>query len=135
MNKYEQIKILAAALYGAARDKKQAELEKVVDNFGLHLKGKKLMSLLPEILNELERIYFEDKNIAAVQVISKNKLNDEQLAEIIRLVQNKSGRSARLRQCQDDELIGGTIVRYEDKLLDLSIKNQLTSLKKQLANY
>ncbi|NCP17056.1 ATP synthase F1 subunit delta [Candidatus Kuenenbacteria bacterium CG_4_9_14_3_um_filter_39_14] len=134
MKKKDQVKILAAALYAAARDKKQPELEKVVSNFGLYLKARELMSLLPEILSELERIYFEDKNIVAAEVISKNKLSDHQLAEIAGLVQNKTGKSARVKQVENEELIGGAAIRHDDKLLDLSLKNQLISLKKQLAN-
>jgi len=134
MKKKDQVKILSAALYAAAMDKKQSELEKAVGNFGLYLKARELMSLLPGILNELERIYFEDKDIVAAEVTSKNKLSDSQLTEIIRLVQNKTSKSVQVKQIQDDEIIGGAAVRYNDKLLDLSLKNQLVSLKKQLAN-
>lgn len=132
MKKAEQIKILASALYEAAQDKKKNDLQKVVDNFGLYLKEKGLMSLMPSVLEELKKIYFEKKNIVQAGVVSKNELSQTELKEIIGLVRKRTERGVELNKTTDNSLLGGIRIRYEDKLLDLSLKNQLNNLKKEL---
>ncbi|MBT4209809.1 MAG: F0F1 ATP synthase subunit delta, partial [Candidatus Komeilibacteria bacterium] len=34
----------------------------------------------------------------------------------------------------DEDLVGGAVVKYNDKIIDMSIRHQLNNLAKQLSN-
>jgi len=97
-----------------------------------YLKQKHLVNLAPNILNHLEQLYFEGHNIVATEILSKYDLSQKEIKEISELIENKTASQIKIKQGKDDRLIGGAIIRYKDKIIDLSLKNQLNSLTKQL---
>lgn len=129
-----QAKILAQSVYEAVRGKNQTAIDKIVNNFFHYLREHRLRHLVPEVLSELEKIYFEENNITRVQIHSKNKLDEALFKEIINLVKARSKKEVMLRSELDPDLIGGATVRYDDKLIDLSFKKQLSSLAKKLSS-
>jgi len=131
MKKNEQVKILATAIYLAIKDKQDEELKKVVDNFLVYLTDHRLNFLIPEILIQIEERYLMDNNTVGAEVTAKEKLDHKELEQIIELIKDKSKKKVVIKQQQDDSVLGGVVVKYEDKLLDMSLKNQLNSLAKR----
>lgn len=134
MKNKKQAKILAAALYQAAKNKTGQELHKVVDIFLAYLKRHNWFYLIPDILKVLEDIYLVDKNMLKVKVGSRYEL-DNQLLDLIKdYITKKTGKRVELKSELDENLIGGVRVRYADRLIDASIKHKLNKLIKQFSN-
>jgi len=47
------------------------------------------------------------------------------------LIKNRSNKEVVIKQRQDSNVLGGVVVKYEDKLIDMSLKNQLSNLAKR----
>lgn len=133
MRSKARIKILAEALYSAAQDKQGKELEKVADNFMNYLKLRRLRGMIGGILDELELIESKQQGRIMARVIAKHELGGVELNQVIKLVELKTGKKAEVRQEADEGVMGGMVVRYEDKILDFSIKNKLKKLKEELS--
>jgi len=129
-----QVKILASALYEASRDKKGKELDRVMSNFSDYLSKHHLVSMIPSILAELKTIYFKDNNIVATRIISKQDLDQSEIKKIVDLVKFKTKQEVSVEEEIDASVLGGAVIKYNDKIIDLSIKNQLNNLAKQLNN-
>lgn len=127
-------KILAKGVYRAlsGKDKKQSDL--IVANFLSYITSHKLEKMIPSVLEELEKIYFTEKGIVSASIYSKEKLDEKQIKAIAKLIEGKTNKTVVSKEEIDESLIGGAVVKYNDKVIDMSIKNQLNNLAKDLAN-
>lgn len=132
--KKNQAKILAAGLYQASRDKKGKELDNIISNFSDYLSQHHLVSMIPSILAELESIHFKAEGIVAAKITSKEELPQAEVKKIADLVKSKTKQTVEVKTETDEDLIGGAVVKYNDKIIDMSLKNQLNNLAKQLSN-
>ncbi|MCI4625940.1 MAG: ATP synthase F1 subunit delta [Candidatus Magnetoovum sp. WYHC-5] len=90
------------------------------------------LSLLPEIIDALIKIYYEANNIARVIVITPIKLDmqaEERLKESLKV---RLGRDVVLDYRIDTTVIGGLKVQVENTVLDTTIKGELGLLKASL---
>ena len=67
-----------------------------------------------------------------VDVTVATKLTDEVLGQVQQAVSKALGKTAVLHETIDESIIGGMIVRVEDKLIDASVKSQLAAMKREL---
>ncbi len=128
-----QAKILALGLYQATHGKENKDIDKIVTNFFRYLREHRLRHQVPKILAELEKLYFQENNITKAHIWSKSKLDETMIKEISSLVANKTKKEVRVDTDIDDSLVGGALVRYGDKLIDISFKKQLSNLAKKLS--
>lgn len=84
--------------------------------------------LARQVLREADRI----EGIARVQVTSADPLTDD-LRERLQESIGKDGRRVILEEAVDPAIIGGLILREEDRLLDLSVNASLRAMEEQLA--
>ena len=127
-------KILATALYRASLGKQGKDLEKIIKNFSAYLANHHLVGMISDILKELEKLHFAAEGIVMAKVTSREKLSPVEIKKIEDLVAKKTKNKVVVRQEEDQSILGGTIIKYHDKIVDLSIRNQLKSLAKQLSN-
>ncbi len=127
----EQARVLARSVYLAIKETK--DVKKVVDNFLIYINQHRLENLIKEVLKELEQLYFEEKNIVSTKVITKEELNKDEIKVIEQLVKQKTDKQALVQTELNQEILGGVVVKYHDKVIDLSLKNQLNNLAKQLS--
>ena len=132
--KKNQVKILALALYEASKDKKGKELDKVIANFSAYLSQHYLVSMIPSILIELENIHFLNEGIVATKVTSPAELDKTEIKKISDLVKAKTKQEVVVKTEEDKDLVGGAVIKYNDKIIDMSIRQQLNNLAKQLSN-
>ncbi|MDP2812180.1 MAG: ATP synthase F1 subunit delta [bacterium] len=127
-------KILAKAVYTAlfGKDKKQSDF--VVANFLSYLRQHRLEKMIPKILKELENIYFSEHQIISASIYSKEKLDEKQVKNIVKRIEEKTNKKVISQEEIDESLIGGAVVKYGNMVIDLSIKSQLNKLAKQLSN-
>ena len=67
-----------------------------------------------------------------LHVRSARALDEDQKNEIVSLVAQKSGKTVELHEHIEPDLIGGTIVRLDDYVIDGSLKRKLKALRKAL---
>jgi len=132
--KNNQVKILAIAIYEASKDKKSKELDTVITNFSAYLKQHYLVSMISSILVELEKIHFLNEGIVATKVASPKELDKMEIRKISDLVKTKIKQEVVVKNEKDKDLIGGVVIKYNDKVIDMSIRHQLNNLGKQLSN-
>jgi F-type H+-transporting ATPase subunit delta len=90
-------------------------------------------SYLVEIANQFIAIYNDQKGIARATVTAATPLDESSLNQIKTYISKKINKPhVQLTVKTDAEIIGGLVINYEDKLLDMSIKNELNKLKQQL---
>ena len=86
-----------------------------------------------EIANQFIAIYNDQKGIARATVTAATTLDEASLNQIKAYISKKINKPhVQLTVKTDADIIGGLVINYEDKLLDMSIKSELNKLKQQL---
>ena len=134
MKATEQATILAKAVFLSLAEKNKEETKKVVDNFITYLQEHKLMSLLPKVMIALRALQNQATDTVGVTVISSQELTDNLLKKLSSIMKDRLDKDVILDNQLDKEIIGGLLLRYDDKMIDVSIKNKVNQLVKQLAN-
>lgn len=89
---------------------------------------------LVRILEYFIRCVKKEKNIGIADVTSAVTLSDSQKADIEkRLLDTTSYTSMEVSYNVDKSIIGGLVIRIEDRVVDSSIKNKLEKMSKALA--
>ena len=88
--------------------------------------------ILPLLARQVLREADRSEGIARIQVTSAEPLTDA-LRQQLRDALGRDGRSVLLEETVDPAIIGGLILREEDRLLDLSVHASLRAMEEQLA--
>lgn len=134
MKPAEQATILAKAVFLSLAEKNKEQAKKVVDNFIVYLQEHKLMPLLPKIFIALQALQNKATDTVGVTITSSQELTDNLLKKISSIMQDRLEKNVVLKNQLDQDLMGGLLLRYDDKMIDASIKKQVNQLAKQLAN-
>jgi F-type H+-transporting ATPase subunit delta len=114
--------ICAVALHEAGR------------NFFKLLALKHRLDILPEIAELFETYRIEHEKTARVEVISAAPLNTTEQQQLTQALHLRLQRAVTLDCRVDDTLLGGTIIKAGDWVIDDSIRSKLTRLNTVLTN-
>ncbi len=92
---------------------------------------KKREGLLPDIASTFIDIYKQQKNIKTIQITTATTLQNEQKEKIISLLKTSEKSTIEIKEVVDEDIIGGLILRIEDKQIDESIRRKLSDLTKE----
>jgi len=84
------------------------------------------------IYNCMNFLYNKENNIIKCQVVSAFELNDDTKEKIIQFLKDTTKANIIADYTVDNSIIGGLLVRIDDKVYDTTIKNKLKELKKSL---
>lgn len=121
-------KTYSKALYKAAEGLKGKDLEKILGNFILILARARKLKQAEKIIEEFKKYAKKQEGILEIKIISARKISDD-LAEKIG---KAFGKKVEITKEVDENLLGGFIVKTEDKIFDASVKTQLNNLKQRL---
>jgi F-type H+-transporting ATPase subunit delta len=93
---------------------------------------KNAMRKLPEIADAYDDLLDEQQGKVEVDVTVAQKLSPEQLEQVRQRVGAALGKDAVVHQYVDESIIGGLVLRVQDKLIDASVRNQLQAMREQL---
>lgn len=96
-----------------------------------HQRGELLVQIFKRVISQYKQI----KGIVDAKVYSATSLKPEiqdQLKEIIKQIKNNNDITIELSTDQDQSLLGGFMLQFEDKLLDKSVASQLKNLRQTL---
>ena len=103
-------------------------------NFLGLLNSKNRIGLLGEIIDSYEEMMEEQLGNVEVDVTVSHRLTPEQLEQVHQRVSSALGRNAVVHQYVDEAIIGGMVLRVQDKLIDASVKFQLEQMRRRLMN-
>jgi len=110
--------------------KKASELTK---QFLLLISSRNREALIGDIANAFVRQYKVIKKIVVTEITSAVKLADDQKKQILHLLNTVESSSVEVIEKINPEIIGGFIVRVDDKQIDASISRRLDDLKQNFS--
>jgi F-type H+-transporting ATPase subunit delta len=93
---------------------------------------KQRANVLPQILEEFNRLVDEYRGEGDAEVTSAVPLSAAQVAALQASLQARFGIKVRLSTRIDPNILGGLVVRVGDKLIDASVATKLQSMNEQL---
>jgi F-type H+-transporting ATPase subunit delta len=101
-------------------------------NFLKLLCTKKRSEFLLEVIDNFKVRILDHEGVLTGQIISATPLSQDQVQDIHNKITSQSGRKVQLSQEIDKDLMGGFIVKVKDRVIDLSVRNQLDKLRNKL---
>lgn len=90
------------------------------------------LSSLRQIAFAYHDLLDEQLGKVEVDVIVAQRLTPEQLEQVRQRISTALKRQAVVHQYVDESIIGGLVIRVEDRLLDASVRAQLRAVRRQL---
>lgn len=113
----------------------KGKINEITQNFIGILMRKNRESYLPEIIAAFIEQYNTLHNITPVTVITAQPISEELKTVIMQKLKSTAGlQTVELHQELDADIIGGFVLRWEDKMIDNSIARGLTLLKDEFDN-
>lgn len=87
---------------------------------------------IAEIRREFERLVAEEERVLEVELTTARALSPDEAADIVRKIEQVSGRRVVARTTVDPSLIGGLVLQAGSFRADASIRGRLASLREEL---
>jgi len=112
----------------------KAVLEKIgaanlTTKFILTLTSKRRLFALLDVIRSFERLVARLRGEVQATVISARALSDSETADLKAALKAKLGRDPRLETKVDPSLLGGLVVKVGSRMIDSSIRTQLTGIR------
>ena len=91
-------------------------------------------SLLESVANEFVTLYNKKKGISHVSVTTTIKLDAGQKKSFEQLASSITGNKPVIEEKIDKDILGGFIMKFEDKQIDDSVRGRLNELKLKFSN-
>lgn len=101
-------------------------------NFLVLITSNKRESYIPGIFRNLEDLYRGEEGIKAAVLTSAQPVSESLVAEIRQILEVQFNAKVELSRKVDSNLIGGFVLRVEDKQYDASLSTQLKKIREQL---
>lgn len=88
---------------------------------------------LEDISETFEVLYREHKGIVPVTIITAKEVDSENEAAIAKILREYTERSIEFSTVVDENVLGGFILKWEDKQYDATLRRKLTQIRKILA--
>jgi F-type H+-transporting ATPase subunit delta len=103
-----------------------------VRNFLLLLAEKGRIAELEPIYEEFERLVAADEGVLDVELTTAYELSDQEANEIVRQIEQNSGRRVEATRKVDPDLIGGIVMQVGSRRADASVRGRLNRLRQEL---
>ncbi len=124
----------AQALYQSIEGKTEVQTRAALENFVEILSANNGLFLADKICIEFVKIFDKASGLLEVEVITANGFNQESL-KLIKGYLKKTTRARELdvRNTIDKKIIGGIVIKYQDKIIDASLNSSVESLRQSMA--
>jgi len=96
------------------------------------LNSKGRLGLLHAVTDAYQDLLDEQLGKVEVDVTVAHRLDGPALEQVRQRISSALKKDAIVHQYVDEKIIGGIVVRVDDKLIDASVKSQLEAMKRQL---
>ncbi|MFA6393982.1 MAG: ATP synthase F1 subunit delta [Patescibacteria group bacterium] len=124
----------ARGLYEAVQEKKDGEVKGVLKKFIEVLVKNNDFKKAKDVIRNLDKIFREEEGILEAEIVVASPLKKEMVKIVKDYVTEASGaKKVEVAERVDKNILGGIIIKYEDKIIDGSLKSRLSRLKMELA--
>lgn len=122
----------AQVLYEITEEQSKESLHRMIAKFAAYIRKQNLVSKLPQIISDYKKYYQKMRGEQNVLLKTARPLSARNI-EAIKLELEKLFRKQLIISNEiDPALCGGILVRGDDLLIDLSLKNQMVRLKETM---
>ncbi len=123
----------AESLMDSVSAKSDSETSEVLDNFAKMMMENRDLNRLDEVLAAFSKIWDQAQGELTVEFISARTVSTDVKSSLEKYLQAKTGANkVVLVEKINPEILGGFILRYEDQIIDASLKSSLGSLKNEM---
>jgi F-type H+-transporting ATPase subunit delta len=108
------------------------DADELIRNFILLTAEKGRIGDVEEIAREFERLVAREERRLAVELTTAYELSDQEAADLIRQIEEASGRRVDATRHVDPSLIGGIVLQAGSLRLDASVRGRLNRLRREL---
>ncbi|GFN36196.1 F0F1 ATP synthase subunit delta [Tepidimicrobium xylanilyticum] len=101
-------------------------------NFLYIVVDKRREGFLLEISKEFIKLYNEHNNILEVTAVTAVEMDNKIKDKLITILSNRTSKTIILNNVIDKDIIGGVLLKIENKIIDGTIKAQLENLEKAI---
>ncbi|MFW5888395.1 MAG: ATP synthase F1 subunit delta [Patescibacteria group bacterium] len=120
----------AQVLYELTEGKNKKEIKDILENFAGFLVDNRDISKADKIIDQFGKIWNKKNRTVEAKAVTSTETDEQTLAVIENYIKNISNaRKVELKHEIDKRILGGVVIRYEDKLIDAGLKTQVKNLK------
>jgi ATP synthase F1 delta subunit len=108
------------------------DAEELVRNFLLLVAEKGRIAEIEDIQRELERLIAREARVLELDLTTAVELSDEDAAQVVRQIEEASGRRVEATRSVDPSIIGGIVIQAGSQRLDASVRGRLDQLRQEL---
>ena len=109
-------------------------VQEYLKNFIMLLTEARRMNEFEESAKHFLQIYDNKHGIVRAEAVTAAKLDAKQLEQIKAKLEKSTGKTVILTSTLDSSVIGGIILKYDGKQIDMSIRKSLNSISEIIAN-
>ena len=135
----EQLKDFLENPLVSANDKKEIIYKIFGKDFDLQLinimnllADNKRFELLETVLYCFEELYEQKNNISKISVISAVEINGNSKKRLENILSQKTGKNIIPEYLIKEDIIGGIIIKINDKIIDLSLAKKIENMERQI---
>ncbi len=122
-------KALFAEIYGKSEEESLPILSKFVEI----LKNDNSLSQIEKIIKYFSSLWKKESSLVEAEVSTARKINDSTRESLINYLKKISDvEKIQIVERIDEKILGGFIMKYEDKIIDASVKNKIKTFKNNL---
>jgi F-type H+-transporting ATPase subunit delta len=126
----------AQALYELTEGKNEKEIKDILENFAGFLVDNRDISKADKVIEQFGKIWNKKNRTVEAKAVTSTETDEQTLAVIENYIKNISNaRKVELKHEIDKGILGGVVIRYEDKLIDAGLKTQVKNLKSFLVKF
>jgi F-type H+-transporting ATPase subunit delta len=113
--------------------KDSKKLEEAILKFSQLIKDNNQLNQIDKILYHFRKLYNQRYNIKEAQINTAQEVNKDELEKIENYLQGlNKDETLEIKVNIKQEIIGGIVLKYGDKIVDASLKTRLNQLKNSL---
>lgn len=125
----------AQGLYELVYKKKEDEAREVLVSFVKYLGANNDIYKIDDVIKYFNEILQKERGQLNVSLVSARKLSADVSLLVINYLKNKVGaKEVEIESTINPDILGGFILRYDDKVIDGSLKQNLLNFQKQISN-
>ena len=97
------------------------------------LATKNIAHILPGITDQYQELLDAQQGIERAEAVTAIPLDDDEQRRVTEMLSAVSGKDVRLTTRVDAEILGGMIIRIDDRVMDGSTRSRLQAMRRELA--
>ncbi len=125
----------AKSLFDSVTDKSEKELKLVLKNFVVLLGRNRELNKAKEIINIFTELWNKSHGEITAELVSARELGPTARELVVNYLKERTNaKKVILEEKINKKLIGGFVLRYDNKVVDASVKTSLEELRNKISN-